>query len=408
MKQRGKRITAMIAALLMTVSLVQTEGSAVLKGVYFTAVNEQLLTLSSDTMPFWVGSKLYVCSTVFDGTDLELRYVHDQSLGLAMLYTSTTDLRFDLVNRSIYNKAGEVFEGSAIEKNGYVFFPLDVVCRYFDLKWTISSTDTVPLLRIRNDNAVLDDKSFVNAASTMMASRYAEYERMINNSQEDPGPGTDPDPGPGTDPEKDPGKDPEKTPDPGPGTDPEKDPNVDLPPVYAEEGQKIYLIFTGNSGESVREAMNILGGNGATFLMTAEQLTDGDLVREILGRGHSVALRTQGETAEEIRLELQRARELVWMAACSTLQLIWHDGSADLTALCEEQGCVEITASVDRRNAPLRSEADADALLRVVGRHKDDIGVYLGADEDCAEGLDALLNRLSAARYRLCAWRLTA
>lgn len=392
MKRWSKRTAAFLAALLMTVSLVRYEGAAALKGVYFTAVNDQLLTLNSETMPFWLGNQLYVSQVVFEDTDIGIKFARNYSRGLAVLFTSKTDLRFDLVNQTIYDKEGAVYEGGAIEKNGYVFFPLDTVCRFFGLKWSVSSTETIPLIRIRSASAMLDDRGFIAAAASMMASRYAEYEKLINESKQpeenNPDEGRDPAP------EKDP--------------EPEKDPVVTPPPVHAVAGQKVYLLISGLSGESVRETMGLLGATPATFLLTVQQMEDGDLLRALLGSGHGVALMVQSKTEDEIRLELDRARELTWKASCSLLQLVWYEGKTDLSALLEEQGCVLVSADIDRRGTALRSESDADALLRLVGKRSEDMSVYLGHGEDCTEGLDALLQRLSEAQYRLCAWRLTA
>ena len=497
MKHCGKRVVAFLAAMLMTISLIQHEGSAALKGVYFTAVNDQLLVLSSETMPFWVGGTLYICNTVFIGTDLGVRYVRNYSMGLAMLYTSSKDLRFDLVNQTVYDKDGEKYAGAAIEKNGYVFFPIDLVCKHFGLKWSLNSTATVPLVRIKSDHVVLNDRSFLNAAATMMASRYAEYEKLVNSSQENTPPEVDPDVGNTTDPDPTPEKDPtvdqgqNPTPDPGeeqgktpdkePDTEPEKEPEQETdkepdqeqpgkqpepsdgsgtdnepkpgkdqtsnqdtgtdkeqtpnqkqepdneqgedpsentgndeepveedPPILAAAGQKVYLVLSGTSTDGLRDSMEMLGESSATFLLTVQQMEDGDLVRALLGNGHGIALAVQSETEEELLAELQQARKLVWMASCSLLQLVWYDGGEDISALMEEQGCVWMSAAIDRRSKELCTEEQVGELMSLVGEHREDIGVYLGDDENCADGLSELLRRLSEAQYRLCAWRLTA
>lgn len=386
MKYWSKRAIAFFAAALVTLSLVRYDGAAALKGVYFTAVNDQLLALSSETMPFWVDNTLYVCSYAFDGTDLGVRYVRNYSMGLAVLYTSQKDLRFDLVNQTTYDKDGEMFTGAAIEKNNYIFFPIDLVCRYFGLKWSLNSTATVPLVRIKNADAVLDDRSFINAAATMMASRYAEYEKQVNSSQEE----TPPEPTP------------------GPDIPPERDPAVVLPPIHAEAGQKVYLILSGSTESSLRDMMDLLDGTPATFLLTVQQMENGDLLRALLGSGHGVTLLLQSKTEDEISSELLRARELVWTASCSLLQSVWYEGHLDLTDLLEEQGCVIVSASIDRRSTALRTDNSVETLMRTVGQYSEDVSIYLGNGDNCADGLEKLLQRLSEAQYRLCAWRLTA
>lgn len=378
---RGKRFFAALLALALVFTLVRQEGTAVLENVYFTAVNDKLMPLNDETMPFWSNNTLYVCYTVFDQTDLDVQYIRNYSMGLAVLYTSKNGLYFDLVGRTVYDKNDVFYSGNAIEKNGYVFFPLDLVCRYFGLSWSQSDTATVPLIRVKSDTVVLDDRGFIGAAATMMASRYAEYEKIVNAAQQEE--------------------------DEKPPNEPDEEPVVSPPPIHAADGQKLYLVLSGRTEEAIRSAMNILTDRGATFILTAQQMENGELIREILGSGHSIALLVPGGTESEILTELQRARELVWMAACSLLQLVWYEGIEDATPLFEEQGCVSITAQLDRRTAATRSVKEVDALMRTIGKHQKDLSIYLGNDEKYLDGLSTLLERLDQAQYRLCAWRLT-
>ena len=55
MKKKAWKTRAWALALSVTLALalLPAAGRAVLSDVYFTAVNEQLLDLTSDTMPFW-------------------------------------------------------------------------------------------------------------------------------------------------------------------------------------------------------------------------------------------------------------------------------------------------------------------------------------------------------------------
>lgn len=380
MTRRGKRFFAALLAFILMFTLVRQEGTAVLEDVYFTAVNDKLMPLNAETMPFWSNNTLYVCYTAFDKTDLDVQYIRNYSMGLAVLYTSKNGLYFDLAGRTVYDKNDVYYNGSAIEKNGYVFFPLDLVCRYFGLSWSQNDTATVPLIRIKSDTVVLDDRSFISAAATMMASRYAEYEKIVNASKQE---------------------------DEKPPKEPDKDPVVSPPPIHAADGQKLYLILSGRTEEAVRGAMDVMGDRGATFLLTVQQMENGDLVRALLGNGHSIALLVRSGTEGEILSELQRARELVWMASCSLLQLVWYEGEESVTLLFEEQGCVNITAQLDRRTAATHSNKEVDTLMRLIGRHQEDLSIYLGNDEKYMDGLSTLLDRLDQAQYRLCAWRLT-
>lgn len=359
--------------LVLTVSLVRGEGSAVLEGVYFSAVNDQLLELETATMPFYSGDQLYIPSRFFEGTDLGVLYVRNRSMGLAVLYTTKSDLRFDLVNQTVCDKLGTVYSGRAIEKNGIVFFPAELVCSFFDLTCTVSATATVPLVRVKSASAILSDFRFIDATMNRMATRYAAYEKSV--TEEIPT---------------------------------VEEPTPTPPVIQAAEGQKVYLILASSSPEDTRAVVEQLGSSGATFLLTAAQMEDGDLLRMILGNGHEIALMAQGETEDALLQELDCARTLLWNAACSTLHLVWYEGEMDVSALLAAQGCVAVTATLDRRDTPVRSQTRATALLNVVGKYRRDVSIYLGYDAACRNGLKYLLADLQKAEYRLCAWRLTA
>ena len=126
----------------------------------------------------------------------------------------------------------------------------------------------------------------------------------------------------------------------------------------------------------------------ATFLLTAEQMADGDLLRGLVAGGHGVALLLQGTTEQAVEEEIQRGRELLWQAACAWLDLVCWRGEADMDDLFADWMAVN--------------------LLRAISYYREDLGVFLGSDSGCLPGLDALLDGLRAAQYSVAAWRLTA
>lgn len=373
MKRWKTKVCAFALALTLALVLLPAAGKAVLSDVYFTAINEQLLDLSSDTMPFWSGGVLYVPSRVFTGTDLGVSYVRNNAMGLVMLYTNRVDLRFNLEEQTAYDKRGNVYNGHAIERGGTVFFPLDLVCRYFGLTWSYSQTETVPLVRIKSASGILDDTGFIDAASTQMASRYAAYEKSLSPAPEQGS-------GSGS----------------GPAVQPGPDPSPQ-PPVQAAEGQKVYLLMDVDSRENALEAIELLGSAQGTFLLSLETLEDGDLVRALTAGGHGIALRLGSDGAEEI----ETARRLLWQSSCSWLELVWQDDTAG--TLLEDMGCIPVTAALSRTG--LRDSGQAENLLRSIGQHREDLAVYLGRTGRCTGGLGALTGALQAAGYRVCPYR---
>jgi len=139
--------------------------------------------------------------------------------------------------------------------------------------------------------------------------------------------------------------------------------------------------------------------------MTADQMEDGDLLRGLVAGGHAVALLAQGETREEMEEEIRTARELLWKSSCSWMGLVWYEGDLDVTELLKDLGCDRVTAQVDRRETGITSFARIRSLLTAIGGYREDIAVFLGDDSSCVERLGDLLEGLSNAEYRVCAWR---
>lgn len=370
MYQKLRRVLPLVLAVLLLAALLPGGGEASGSGVYFTAANDQLMDLTSETMPFYSNGVLYVSSKLFEGGEVGLSYGRNTSLGLATLYMqgSNLDLRFDLAGQVAYDKQGDFYDGYAVEKGGVVFFPLKLVCRYFGLTWTSNETDIAPLIRVKSDSVILSDGEFISAATNLMTFRYDEYEKSLSQRPSGQHPSTPP-----------------VSPEPSAPDD---------PPVQAAEGQKVYLVF---DGQDARDILPALGEAQATFLLTAGQMADGDLLRALVAGGHGIALRI--EDVENAAEELRQGREALWRAACSWLELVWYDGEA-APGFLEGMGCVRVSAQVSL-------DGGASGLLREIGRRREDVAAFLGGAESL-ETLPDVLESLEAGRYRLSAWRLTA
>ena len=301
MKNRLRRFAALALTLLLLACLTGVPVRASADGVYFTAANDQLMELTADTMPFYSNDVLYVSSRLFEGGELGVSYARHTSLGLATLYSSSLDLRFDLAGQVAYDKQNNLYPGYAIERGGVVFFPLNMVCRYFGLTWTQTATDTAPLIRVKSDSVVLSDADFIYAATRLMSARYSDYERAQGGR-----PVTQPGP---------------------------NDPAVTDPPIQAAEGQKVYLLFDGGAA---RDLLPALDGVQATFLLTEEDLSDGDLLRALAAGGHAPVLRLAGDTEEAAAAELRRGREA--LDAGLTPDAVLTDAEEALDALGELTG----------------------------------------------------------------------
>jgi len=362
---KKQRLAGAILALAVLLALVP-RGSAAPAGVYFTAANEQLLELTSDTMPFWSRGVLYISSRLFEGTDLNVAYVRNSALGMATLYNTRTDLRFDLKNGTVTDKSGTSYNAHAIEKGNVVFFPLDMVCRHFGLSWALMDTDTAPLIRLTNSQSLLSSRDFLETADSLMRSRYAAYENWWHG---------------------------------------QSGPSQNWPPVQATGEQQVQMVIRHRSVEDTLAVMDVLGDSQGTFLMTADQMEEGDLLRSMVARGHGVVLLISGSAEKEVRQQVLRARELLWRASCSWLGLVWYEGGAQVLPVLEELGCIRVTAALDDRESDPGSANRLRTLLSSIGLYREDVSVALGDDRDCLQLLPELLKELEAAGYQICAWR---
>ena len=127
-----KRLLCLLLTVLMLCSLVP-ETTLADTTVYFTAVNDQLLSLSDDTMPFWSGGRLYFSSTAISGSDLGIFYSRSRDKQTAVVYRQGSALTFDLASGAVSDQNERSYSGAAIVRGDVVFLPVDLLTRFFAL-----------------------------------------------------------------------------------------------------------------------------------------------------------------------------------------------------------------------------------------------------------------------------------
>lgn len=99
MNKRHSWLLGRLAVLLVCLGLLIPPPAAAAE-VCFTAVNDNVLPLTADTMPIWYKSLIYVPYTVFDsgstGVDLGLSSTYDPSTATVSVYNLRQILAFDL------------------------------------------------------------------------------------------------------------------------------------------------------------------------------------------------------------------------------------------------------------------------------------------------------------------------
>ena len=263
---RGKRLLSLLLSVLMLCTLLPPRASAA-PTLYFTAVNDRMCDLSDETMPFWQNGLLYVAGATVDGPDdLGIRYSYNQEKSVAILYKGQRVLYCDLTAGTMENnRTGEQYAGSPIVRSGMVFFPITALAKMFDLKYSSTKIAYGYLLRIRDDNAVLSDEYFIDAATDPIQKRYAQYERAHAAAEQE-----------------------NETP-----------AQVETP--VRRDDLTVYLLLPAANGSMLTQLLSTLENyqSHATLLLTPELLESaGDGVRRAAATGNAVALRVKNAQGE--------------------------------------------------------------------------------------------------------------
>lgn len=291
--RRGLLAAALCAAVLLGLALPAAGSPST---VYLMAVNEKVLEVTAENMPMTVNGTLYVPYTMLSNQVL------DFNLAVSALYSATrrtvlvTDggrgITFDLQANTAQDVGGNEVPVRAMMRNSMVFLPIDYLCEYFgSISCTRVRTRHGVLVRVTDAAAILDDANFVSAGDSLLADsvqRYLATADPLSPVASAP-----------------------------PGPEPSSQPS------WAE----LYLAF--RWGEQGEDAARLLEERGerALFLFTCDQLrAQDDLVRRLVGAGHTVGAALTGETAEDCRAQAEEGRRLLAAIARCALLVVSADG----------------------------------------------------------------------------------
>ena len=359
---RGKRLLSLLLSVLMFCTLLPPRASAA-PTLYFTAVNDRMCDLSDETMPFWQNGLLYVAGATVDGPDdLGIRYSYNQEKSVAILYKGQRVLYCDLTAGTMENnRTGEQYAGSPIVRSGMVFFPITALAKMFDLKYSSTKIAYGYLLRIRDDNAVLSDEYFIDAATDPIQKRYAQYERAHTAAEQE-----------------------NETP-----------AQVETP--VRRDDLTVYLLLPAANGSMLTQLLSTLENyqSHATLLLTPELLESaGDGVRRAAATGNAVALCISAETADEALAQIERGNDALWRAASLRTRLVYLE-SADKALRAAVVGAGYCPLTVNRSVFTSSGSYWADTALKWAER-SGSVRLYIGAESSVSSALGTALSRLRA------------
>ena len=366
---RRKRLLSLLLSVLMLCTLLPPRASAA-PTLYFTAVNDRMCDLSDETMPFWQNGLLYVAGATVDGPDdLGIRYSYNQEKSVAILYKGQRVLYCDLTAGTMEkNRTGEKYTGSPIVRSGMVFFPITALAKMFDLKYSSTKIAYGYLLRIRDDNAVLSDEYFIDAATDPIQKRYAQYERAHAAAEQE-----------------------NETP-----------AQVETP--VRRDDLTVYLLLPAANGFMLTQLLSTLENyqSHATLLLTPElPESAGDGVRRAAATGNAVALRIDAATAAEALAQIERGNDALWRAASLRTRLVYLE-SADKTLRAAVVGAGYCPITINTSDFTRSGTHWADTALKWVGRSTS-VRLYLGAESGVSSALGTALSRLRAENCTIAA-----
>lgn len=366
---RRKRLLSLLLSVLMLCTLLPPRASAA-PTLYFTAVNDRMCDLSDETMPFWRNGLLYVAGATVDGPDdLGIRYSYNQEKSVAILYKGQRVLYCDLTAGTMENnRTGEKYTGSPIVRSGMVFFPITALAKMFDLKYSSTKIAYGYLLRIRDDNAVLSDEYFIDAATDPIQKRYAQYERAHAAAEQE-----------------------NETP-----------AQVETP--VRRDDLTVYLLLPAANGFMLTQLLSTLENyqSHATLLLTPElPESAGDGVRRAAATGNAVALRIDAATAAEALAQIERGNDALWRAASLRTRLVYLE-SADKTLRAAVVGAGYCPITINTSDFTRSGTHWADTALKWAGRSTS-VRLYLGAESGVSSALGTALSRLRAENCTIAA-----
>ncbi len=353
MKRMLRRLAAFLCALALLLPLpsfaVNTDG------LYFVAVNDVILDLTADSIPVWMGGRLYVPTTVlessFTGVNLDVYVSNNRAQGFVLLYNRSNSLSFDIAAGTCTDQSQESYPYSALIRNGRTYIPLAFVAEYFGLSYIIMDTDYVPLLRITNGAQKLSNSQFLVAADSPMQSRYDRYIQSVTPAAPVT-PSTPSNPTPSTPTPSTPSTPAQPTPATAPETDDTGEPGV----------VTVRLALRCDDAASLEAMLNALDGKKiyALFLLDpALPAARPDLMRHLVGAGHRAGFYVADEADFNA---LPAANQALFNAARTESFIVSSADSAMCAQLQAQRWYVwlpEVYASGSAANAVQQSASSA-------------------------------------------------
>lgn len=275
-----------VAAILLVAAVLGGLSALADDEIYFTGVNDKVLPLNDETMPYVWNDKYYVPYTVFD-TSLGIYSSYNREDYTLTFWNRENVLTFDFLKTVAYDGTKQYSE-RGVWKNDTIYVPAEFICERFGLYFEHINAPAATILRIVSESS-LDSIAFREWVGADLLKYYREYTGYYS-----PSPGTAQSP----------------TPTPSTNTEPEI--------------KVVYLTFNGGSGDYAADILDVLDEYEmkVTFFMTrGEIMARPDLVRRIAGSEHGLALRSCAEEEPDIYSSAQALTDAIEAANAALFEI---------------------------------------------------------------------------------------
>ena len=378
MKQRKIILVALVFALLL--SLSPSAPAAVIIG-YCVAVDEWIPDpLTADTMPISINGQIYIPEGLITHSRSNMGIAVARSDNNTLrLYRRSQILSFYLNEGNAVDHNGDVYEYRAVVRDGRAYFPAAKVCSFFSLNYNYYYTNYADfhLIRITTASAVLSGDVFLYNAENSITDRRNTLLRSLSGSTATP--------------------------------PPEATPSSAPPPIAAPENKWVHLAFTEMSAGTadLLASLNAYQAKALFFFRPEDIAAHDDLVRQIIGQGHSIGIHlATAEDDQDPLGSLAYANEHLEHVARSRSLIVRYDSedavTAEHIAAMREVGYVLWQENVTIRSPSSNASTYANQLLTAMEPRAGFLYLSLDGGQFTASALSLLLGRMAQSEaFRL-------
>lgn len=377
----SKRFFILLSMLCILFGILQGAAAA---NIMLTAVNDQLLPLSDNTMPIRRNGEYYVPYQIFSGA-LGVNATMPDNKTL-LLYNLDNTVTFSLQNNAVYDESGTSYQQPAYSVNDTVYVPVKLVCGLFGLSYS-SITGTWPILRVVNEQATLSDHAFLTSMESAITAAVNRYQNVPDDSPSS----TDTSPAPAQ----------TESPDVMPVTPPTENQSIPQP-------EKVYLCIVGTPSEytaSMLDSLSEFDGNAAFFLAADGLDGQEDIIREIFAAGHTIGLSftAQDVNPQTMLTKIEQANDILEQTCGIRTRLVMAlDNAASVTQAQREAlvaaGYRLWRTTLDGAENSRSAYHAAEIVLTMFQNTNDAIAVRLRQQQNSPQELRYLLTYLQTTK----------